>query len=143
MNIVEIYKQPSNVIWYDEKTFLFVFDDNEKQIADYDLSSGLKLMTDGKNIIIFINDDDLIPGKWKFFGTKMVKKNNKLAQEKVYAEGYKEGEYLDREYNPKNVWNDPKHETNDDTVIKQERTVMINEEQHQFEKELEEYLRGL
>lgn len=144
MDIIEICKQPINTIWYDAKTFLFVFDENEKQIADYDFSSGLKLLTDGENITIFIYDKDLVPGKWIFVGTQLIQKNDNKIEKKIKIEGYKEGKYLTTEYNPKNIWNDPKYEINDKTVIKSENTSRKNtEEQNQFEKELDEYLKGL
>lgn len=104
MNIIEISKQPLDTVWFDAKTFLFVFDNNGKQIADYDLSSGLKLISDKKNMTIFIYDEDLIPGKWKFLGTKLIQKNNKLVEEKISADGYKEGKLSKRKYDNKNPW---------------------------------------
>jgi hypothetical protein len=104
MKIVEIFRQPKDVIWNDDKTFLCVFDNEGKQIADYDFYSGLKLMLDGNYIRIFIYDEDLVSGKWKFFGTKSIQKDKKIIEEKVFSSGEKNEETLKRKYKEKNPW---------------------------------------
>lgn len=71
MGIVELYKDKANTLWQDHETFLCVFDDNGVLVAGYDFCTGLKLMQDDKNMTIFINDDDLVPGKWILFATKV------------------------------------------------------------------------
>lgn len=103
--MITICKQPLQTVWHDGKTFLCVFDKNNKQIADYDFSSGLKLIQDGNNMTVFIYDKDLVPGRWEFFGTKIVQKNDKLIEEKIKIKGNKNGKPFIRKYDTENPWN--------------------------------------
>jgi hypothetical protein len=104
MKIVEICKQPKDVVWNDDKTFLCIFDNNGNQIEDYDFYSGLRLMLDGNYIKIFIHDEDLVSGKWKFFGTKSFQKDGKTVEEKVFFSGEKIEKNIKRKYENKNPW---------------------------------------
>jgi hypothetical protein len=92
MKMIEIYKERMPIIWNDSKTFLVVFDENGNQVADYDFSNGLQILQDDQNIVIFVNSEDILPGKWKFFGTKSVQKNGKIFEESVFSFGEKEGD---------------------------------------------------
>lgn len=105
MNIIEIYRENISTVWHDGKTFLLVFDDNNKEIADYDFSTGLKLLQDGNIVIVFIDDKDLVPGNWKFFGTKIIQKENRIIEEKIEVYGKKEGKSKKRNYLEKDPWN--------------------------------------
>ena len=51
MDIVEIYKDGTQFMWPNNKTFLCVFDENDNLVTDYDLCSGLKLMQKDNEII--------------------------------------------------------------------------------------------
>lgn len=105
MNIVELYKDKSSSIWHDGKTYLAVFDDNDKMIADYDLSSGIKILQDNDTITFFITEEELVPGAWKFFGTKVFQKNEKNIEEKVESSGKLEGNVRERVYAEEDPWN--------------------------------------
>lgn len=108
MAIIEIYKEKNPVIWNDSKTFLAVFDDKGNQIEDYDFSTGLQILQDGQNIVVFVNDEDIVPGEWKFFGTKSIQKDGKIFEESVYSFGKKEGDKKnkldDDPWNKKRTW---------------------------------------
>ena len=88
MSTVNIFKDKANTIWENDETFLCVFDD-KNLVAYYDFCTGLKLMQDDKEMTIFINNDDLVSGKWVFFGTKVINKNKKQLKEKVKSDGVK------------------------------------------------------
>lgn len=105
MNIIEITKQDSSTIWHDGKTFLVVFDENNNQIADYDFSTGLQILQDEDSITIFITDEDIVPGSWKFFGTKIISINDKIYEEKVFCSGESFGSYRKRSFSEKDPWN--------------------------------------
>lgn len=105
MNIVELYKDKISSIWHDGKTYLAVFDDNDKMIADYDLSSGIKILQDDDTITFFITEEELVPGTWKFFGTKVIQQNEKNIEEKVQSSGKLEGDSRERVYLEEDPWN--------------------------------------
>jgi len=90
MKTVNIYESAKNTIWNEGKTFLIVFDENGDQIEDYDLATGLKIIQDDKKSTIFINDEDLVSGTWKFFGTRAREISPAVIEEKVESEGFKE-----------------------------------------------------
>lgn len=104
MKIIEIYKDKSSTIWNDAKTYLAVFSDSGEMIADYDFSSGIKILQDDDTITLFITEKDLVPGNWKFFGTKVIQKNEKNIEEKVQSSGKLEGERRKRVYAEKHPW---------------------------------------
>ena len=101
MNNIEIYKETIETMWKDSETFLCVFDNKNNLIADYDFCTGLKLMQDEKDITIFIKDEDLIAGKWVFFGTKVSKD---FLSEKIKINGRKKGSPKTIEYSEQNPW---------------------------------------
>jgi hypothetical protein len=89
MAIIELYKDKPNTLWQNDETFLCVFDNNENLIMDYDFCTGLKLVQGDDYMSIYINEDDLIPGKWKLFATKTKIINNEHIKKRVKAEGIK------------------------------------------------------
>ena len=101
MNNIEIYKETIETMWKDSETFLCVFDNKNNLIADYDFCTGLKLMQDEKDITIFIKDEDLIAGKWVFFGTKV---NKDFLSEKIKINGRKKGSPKTIEYSEQHPW---------------------------------------
>ena len=102
MEKIEIYKDIAENMWKDEETFLCVFDENNNLLADYDFCTGLKLMQDGEDIVVFIKDEDLISGQWIFFGTKV---NKDLTLEKIKVSGKKDGFPKAIEFIDKEPWN--------------------------------------
>jgi len=104
MKIIEIYKDNKSTIWIDEKTYLAVFDNKGNILADYDSASGLKILQDEDSIIFYITGEDLVPGNWKFFGTKFVEENEKGIEIKVESSGILEGNKRKRVYTEKDPW---------------------------------------
>jgi len=102
MKIVEICEEDLSTIWNDSKTFLLVFDEKNKQIADYDFSNGLNLLQKENSLVVFFNEEDIVPGKWKFVGTKIIEKNKKIFEETVEVFGEKSGKYTVKKN--KNPW---------------------------------------
>lgn len=88
MKNIEIYKDSVETMWKDSETFLCVFDSKNNLLADYDFCTGLKLMQDENDITVFIKEEDLISGRWVFFGTKV---NKDFLSEKIKINGKKEG----------------------------------------------------
>ena len=105
MEIVEIFKSEKNTIWNDGKTFLLVFDKKDNQVTDYDFSTGLRILeTDDENII-FIYSDELISGRWKFYGSKVQVIEDKIIETRVESEGFQDGENTKRKNDDKDPWN--------------------------------------
>lgn len=106
MSIIELYKDKPNTLWQNNETFLCVFDENNILIASYDFCTDLKLMQDDKEMTIFIHDDDLVPGKWILFATKV---NNdyikKYIKKRIKVEGNKPGKSKKIKINEEYPWN--------------------------------------
>jgi hypothetical protein len=90
MGIIELYKDSPNTLWQNDETFLCVFDEKENLIADYDLCTGLKLMQGEKDMTIYINEDDLVSGKWILLATKTKIIDGEHIKTKIRANGFKE-----------------------------------------------------
>ena len=105
MDIIELYKAPKNTIWNDSKTVLCVFDYNGKEIADYDFSTGLKIMQDNHFMTVYITNKDLVPGSWKFMGSIINNNDGVLTQSSVEVDGEKSGVPFDRTYEDQDPWN--------------------------------------
>jgi len=103
VNIIEIYKDTVETMWKNSETFLCVFDDKNNLLADYDFCTGLKLMQDEQDMIIFIKDEDLIAGRWVFFATKVNKDN---ISEKIQVDGKKDGVQEEVVFSDKYPWSD-------------------------------------
>lgn len=103
MHILEIYKDRKNSSWYNDETFLCVFDNKNNLVQYYDFCSGLRLVQDEKNMTIYINKNDLVSGKWILFATK---NNNNNEKKTIKVEGFYESDkFLNNqvvEYNPEN-----------------------------------------
>jgi hypothetical protein len=104
MNITEIYKTQKDTIWNDSKTFLMVFDKRGRQIADYDFYTGLQMIQKDDEIIIFIDNKDLVSGRWKFFGTKIKIVESKIISENIFSEGVREGNNTSHTFFKENPW---------------------------------------
>ena len=102
---IEIFESEKNTIWNDGKTFLLVFDKNNNQVADYDFSTGLKILEKNNKNIIFMHDEDLVPGSWKFYGSKVKVIEEKIIETKVTSEGFKDGKSIKRKYKNEDPWN--------------------------------------
>jgi hypothetical protein len=89
MGIINLHKDILNTVWRDDETFLCVFDNEGRLIADYDFSTGLKIVQNDKEITVYISDDDLVAGRWVFFATKVFQGNDQI--QKIKIEGRKEG----------------------------------------------------
>jgi hypothetical protein len=101
MGIVELYSDDVDTVWNDQKTSLCVLDDNNNLIADYDFRTGLRLLKSDTNFTIYINNDDLIPGKWVLFVTKIYEgEENKT----IKVEGSKEGVFKERIFEEDRPW---------------------------------------
>jgi len=87
MDIVEIYKDGTQFMWPNNKTFLCVFDENDNLVTDYDLCSGLKLMQKDNEIIMYVNEDEMVSGKWTLFATRT---NKDLSTKEIVIHGYSE-----------------------------------------------------
>lgn len=106
MSTVNIYKDKSETIWQNDETFLCVFDVDNNLIAEYDFCTGLRLMQNDKEMTVYINDDDLVPGKWVFLATKAIPiDGGGYSGEKIRTEGIKEGNEGYREFNSEFPWN--------------------------------------
>jgi hypothetical protein len=105
MSIIEIYKDEPDLIWQDNETYLCVFDSNNNLIADYDLCTGLKLMQNEKEMTVFINDDDLVAGKWKFFGVKVSLIDGQYSKEDILVNGVKKGKSSKVDFKEEFPWN--------------------------------------
>lgn len=90
MHITNIYSDEINTQWKDDETFLCMFDQNNNLVVYYDLCSGLRLVQDEEKMTVYINNSDLSPGKWIFFGTKTKVIGNNLIKEKIKIEGFSE-----------------------------------------------------
>ena len=101
VSIIELYSDNLKTIWHNNDTFLCVFDDKNNLIADYDLKTGLKLMKNDKKMTIYINDDDLIAGRWTLFVTKIYEENK---TQKTKIEGKKEGDTKKRFFKEDRPW---------------------------------------
>jgi len=102
---IEIFKSEKNTIWNDGKTFLIVFDKKNNQVADYDFSTGLKILEKDDENIVFIYEDDLVSGKWKFYGSKVKVIEEKVIETKVESEGFQDGNIKKRKQQDKDPWN--------------------------------------
>lgn len=89
MSIIEIYKDVPTTMWQNDETYLCVFDDDGNLVADYDFCTGLKLLLREDELIVYINDDDLLSGRWEFFATKVAED---FSVDYVKAEGRKDGD---------------------------------------------------
>jgi hypothetical protein len=105
MGIINIHKDIPNTMWQNDETFLCVFDENNKLVADYDFCTGLKLMQDDKEMTIYMVDDDLVTGRWVFFTTKVSESNNGLVRERIKVEGVKSGYPTSKIFNEEYPWN--------------------------------------
>lgn len=106
MSTVNIYVDKANTVWQNDETFLCVFDIDNNLIAEYDFCTGLRLMQNDQNMTIYINDDDLVAGKWAFIATKSIPvEGGGYLGEKIRVEGFKEGEEGYREFNSQFPWN--------------------------------------
>lgn len=105
MKIIEIYRTQKNTIWNDSSTYLIVFDKKGNQIEDYDFYTGLKMIEENNEIIIFIEDENLVSGVWKFFGTKIKIIESKTIKENVFSEGFKDGNKKNRNFLKESPWN--------------------------------------
>jgi hypothetical protein len=105
MKIVEISRSEKNTVWNDGKTFLIVFDKKDNQVADYDFSTGLKILEKDNENIIFIYEDDLVSGRWKFYGSKVKVVEGKVFETKVESEGFQDGDIKKRKQQDKEPWN--------------------------------------
>jgi hypothetical protein len=106
MSTVNIYKDSPDTIWQNDETFLCVFDDENNLIAEYDFCTGLKLMQSETDMTLYINDDDLVSGKWIFIATKAVPiEGGGYSGEKIRVEGIKGGDTGYVEFNSEFPWN--------------------------------------
>lgn len=90
------YKSDDNLMWNDQETYLCVYDKNNIQIADYDFDTGLRLMIKNGSIHIYINDEQLVSGRWEFFGN--------LGNKPVRSSGNKNGDVTIRQYPDLDPW---------------------------------------
>lgn len=67
MSIVELHSVPKDTVLSSSRTFLTVVDDSGALVADYSLCTGLRLLQDEDNWIVYINEADLVPGTWTLF----------------------------------------------------------------------------
>jgi hypothetical protein len=104
MGIINIHKDLSNTIWQDDKTFLCVFDNEGNLIADYDFSSGLKIIQNEKEMTIYISEDDLVSGRWVFFATKVFENKDEI--KKIKVEGIKTGDTVKKIFDEEYPWKD-------------------------------------
>jgi len=101
MGIIELYSDNVDTVWNDQKTFLCVLDEKNNLIADYDFRTGLKLVKDDKKITIYINDNDLVPGKWILFVTKIYEEKQSKT---IKVEGNKKGVFKERVFEEERPW---------------------------------------
>lgn len=125
MSIIKIYESEKNTIWHDGKTFLSVFDKKNKQIADYDFSTGLKIIQDEDMMTIFINSEDLVSGRWKFFGTKVEQIDGAILEKRVEADGVENEVAISRVYAEKDPWNKNRLDTKYVSVQEREKRIDI------------------
>jgi hypothetical protein len=104
MNIINIHKDSLNTMWQNNETFLCVFDEDNKLIADYDFCTGLKLIQNETEMTIYIDNSDLVPGRWVLFATKVLENNNELIKEKIEVEGIKSGNPVPRTFSEEYPW---------------------------------------
>lgn len=55
---------PRSVAVRNDSTFLCVYDESGAIVADYSLCTGLRLVQGDGDLDIYINSDDLVPGRW-------------------------------------------------------------------------------
>lgn len=104
MHMLEIYSDSFDTVWRDTDTFLVVYDSSNNIIADYDFQTGLKLLQKDDQLAIYIEDENLVPGRWKFLGTKVKIVDGQQIDTKVSSEGFKEGQTRTIEFEDDMPW---------------------------------------
>jgi hypothetical protein len=97
---------PANKGWVMSETILYVFNEKNEYAADYDLYTGLFFELDeNNNWFISIEEEDLVPGFWKFSGM-YVEENGPISEKRKFVkyEGFKEGETRKRIYKEEFPW---------------------------------------
>ena len=90
----------------DDETSLCVFDENNNLKADYDFTTGLRLLLDGENLTVYIHNSDLVPGAWVLFVGFMTAD---LIRKSDRVEGFTEGTSVPRDYESESPWDDRKN----------------------------------
>lgn len=104
MIIIYEYKNDPNLMWNDQQTYLCVYDKNNIQVADYDFDTGLNLMLSGDTISVFMEESDLVSGKWTFFGVLSTAENGTIVSREEIEISGKGGKAKLRTYNDQNPW---------------------------------------
>lgn len=105
--MVEIYEYNNDpsLMWNDQQTYLCIYSDDNIQIADYDFDTGLKLILRGDKIHVYMNDFDMLPGKWTFFGVLSTMVNGQsVAREEIEISGDSVGTATERVYADNDPW---------------------------------------
>lgn len=105
--MIEIYEYENDptLMWNDQQTYLCVYDDNNVQVADYDFDTGIKLMLSNNKIRVYMNESDLVPGKWTFFGVlSTMVDGQSVAREEIEISGESVGTAAVRVYPDNDPW---------------------------------------
>lgn len=64
MSVLELHTIPVDALIRNDASSLCVFDPAGELVADYDFCTGLRLLISVDGITVYVNDDDLVPGRW-------------------------------------------------------------------------------
>jgi len=101
MSILKMHSVPVGTMLENETTFLCVFDEDNNFIADYDFCTGLRLIQEEQTLVIYINENDLVPGSWVLFVTTV---DENYVKTKSKVKGTKEGLPRTRIHTSQNPW---------------------------------------
>lgn len=99
MSILELHTLPLNATILDSESSLCVFDPDGNLLADYGFSTGLRILGGSEEWTVYINDDDLVPGRWVLNLTTM---EEELVKSRI--EGFKEGTPQERKLTGDALW---------------------------------------
>jgi len=121
MSTTNLYTLPINAMIIDDETSLCVFDEYNNLKADYDLTTGLRLLLDGESLTVYIHNKDLVPGAWVLFVGLMTAE---FTKESDTVQGFTEGTPVPRDYNSESPW-DSRQNFTGVTLAERERRLSI------------------
>jgi len=98
---IKIYSDNKSFMWSNNETLLFVADRDGRLVADYDLCSGLKLMSEGDNITMYVDNDDMVSGNWTLLANKY---SEDFPVEKIVVHGRNETGSSTRTFDSETPW---------------------------------------